>query len=140
VAISSIDFSAQFGGLDAENHVLPHFKALKKACKSIEIVNFPFRNLTFILRVDGKIRSFNFSGLEKIKTASSKEYISIDLGIMRKDYGQIEKVISESVLSSTNLLINVFAKMKLKYDIGSLKSNIQRLVSNYKDDIKNIDL
>ena len=133
MATSLIDFSAQFGGLDAADLVLPYFKALKKACQNIEVDDFPFQNLTFILRVDGEIRSFNFSGLERIKRSRSKEYISVDLGIMQKDYGRVSEVISESILSSIKLFSNFFEKKKLNHNPEALKYCILELISKYKN-------
>lgn len=79
----AIDCSAQFGGDDCANALLPHFRAFKRSflesdnvlpCRSIERV-------AFVFRVSGSVRDFAFEGCENIDFNSRKKYISIDVGV-----------------------------------------------------------
>ena len=71
------------GGPDADAALLPHFKSLKQAfvsgdgslpCVGTDLI-------AFILRVDGKVHSFNFEGCERVDLNRRKKYISIDVGV-----------------------------------------------------------
>src|SRR6267154_2045174 len=90
---SSIDFSAQFGGRDAAAAVLPHFKALKAAARGLRFDGFPFAELAFILRVDGDVHQFGFSGANNLEIGKNSEYLSVDIGINHDDRRQIPEVI-----------------------------------------------
>lgn len=82
---SIVDFSAQFGGQDAADAVLPHFKALKAAARGLHLEGFPFAKLAFILRVDGKVNSYGLSGAGYLEVDKDGEYISVDIGITQDD-------------------------------------------------------
>lgn len=76
---TSIGVSAEFGGRDAAQAVLPHFKALKRAAETVALKGFPARDLTLILRVDGEIRSYAATGPGAVDVAEDGEYVSIDI-------------------------------------------------------------
>ena len=67
--MTTIDVSAQFGGPDAAEAVLPHFRALKAALKGKSFGGFPFPQLAFILRVDGAVEAYLFGERDTIHRA-----------------------------------------------------------------------
>lgn len=77
---AKIDFSADFGGLDA-GLLLPHFQALKLECPKFTLEAFPFPELAFCLRVDGSITSFGFSGPAFVSISSKGSWVSVDIGV-----------------------------------------------------------
>src|SRR5215471_2201008 len=82
---TTIDVSAQFGGPDAAQAVLPHFRALKAALKGKSVMGFPFRELAFILRVDGDVNTYGQSGPGNVVFDKKGGYVSVDIGITRAD-------------------------------------------------------
>lgn len=85
-----IDISAQFGGKDAAQALLPHFKALKKAAKGKVLTDFPARDLTFILRVDGEVNAYESPGPCNVDVGKDGEYVSVDLVISVADRDKLE--------------------------------------------------
>jgi hypothetical protein len=59
---TTIGVSAQFGGIDAHQAILPHFHALEAALKGRTFEGFPFFELAFVLRVDGQTNAYGLSG------------------------------------------------------------------------------
>lgn len=104
-AFSRIDFSAQFGGQDAADAVLKHFKALKAAAKGIELSGFPYPKLAFILRVDGEVSQYGFSGTGEPDVDRDGEYLSIDIGITIQDRKAIPQVIESGIMSSPQIIV-----------------------------------
>jgi len=107
--VPSIDFSAQFGGRDAAQVVLPHFKALKRAARETSLTGFPFPKLAFILRVDGEVNTYGFRGAAHIDIDRKGDYVSVDIGIPLEDRDRLgqttgRNVIREAILASISLL------------------------------------
>ncbi|MCI2394348.1 hypothetical protein [Aliiroseovarius sediminis] len=108
--MAKIDFSAQFGGRDAAKAVLPHFRALKAACRDIDTPRFPAPKLTFILRVDGSINTYGFSGPNHLDIKEN-DYVSVDLGIPTRAYSissvDTAKFITDQLLKSVDFLVEL---------------------------------
>lgn len=132
---SFIDFSAEFGGRDAAAAVLPHFKALKAACRELHIEAFPFPKLAYILRVDGEISQYHFSGASNIEIDSDKEYLSVDIGIQRKDRDRIVNVICDAILSSTEQIEHLARRKGWIVDSNSLEKCLLDLTARYKTEL-----
>ncbi len=138
----SIDFSAQFGGRDAAAAVLPHFKALKRAARQTPLSGFPFSKLAFILRVDGEVSSFGFTGANHIDIDKEGDYVSVDIGIDRMDRDQLghdtaHNVIVEAITTSVSLLRNCgdvrLSEATVNFD--ELSKVLQLLCKRYVADI-----
>lgn len=104
MASAKIDFSAQFGGRDAAEVVLPHFRALKAAARELHIQGFPFAKLASILRVDGEVSRFGASGAGNVEIDRDGEYLSVDIVIDRDDRDRAQAVITAALLSSIELI------------------------------------
>lgn len=100
---STIEVSAQFGGNDAADAVLPHYRALKAAEVRCTIAGLPFRQMAFILRVDGSVNSYHLVGAGNLAFGRNYAYVSIDIGIGRDQWsgtqpGTLASVIVSSIL------------------------------------------
>jgi hypothetical protein len=135
MSTSRIDFSAEFGGRDAATTVLPHFRALKAASKGICIEGFPFALLAFILRVDGEVSRYQFSGAGNLEIDKDGEYLSVDIGISLDDRDRIIDIISSAVLSSIELIKAVKGAKSWNVDFSSLQSCLLDLVIRYKNEL-----
>ena len=107
MTITTIDVAAEFGGRDAAQAVPPHFRHLKAALKSIRFPGFPFRELAFILRVDGEINAFRQSGAGNVQF--DKVGVSVDIGITREDRAgrgdsELAAFVAGAIMSSVGLL------------------------------------
>ncbi|MBA4032482.1 MAG: hypothetical protein C0478_16550 [Planctomyces sp.] len=129
---SKVDFSAQFGGQDAADVVLPHFKALKIACRDSFFESFPYRKMAYILRVDGEVTEFQLSGAGNIDIDSGGEYFSVDIGITRYDRTRLVDSICDAIAMGPEL-IRSSAVSADKIDFTSLESCLLRLISSYRD-------
>ena len=138
--MSVIDFSAQFGGQDAASAVLPHFKALKAACREVHLEGFSFPELAYILRVDGEVHQFNLSGAGFLEIDKDGEYLSVDIGIQRDDRGRIKDVISAAILSSVDLIEALKKSKALKFDSDALQASLLELVRRYKNESERANL
>jgi hypothetical protein len=101
---ATIDVSAQFGGRDAADAAMSHFKALKLAAKDIAVDSFPFPQLAFILRVDGNVNQYGFSGTGNPEIDRGEKYLSIDIGITKGDREDIPSRICSAILESPEIV------------------------------------
>jgi hypothetical protein len=133
---ATIEFSAQFGGRDAAAAALPHFKTLKSVASNFSIERFPFKSLAFILRVDGEVNSYDLSGLGHLDFEANN-YVSIDLGVKREDYGNCSDCLSSSISSalksSGEFLRRSDDARLMGIDFDSLEETIYRLVAAYEE-------
>ena len=97
---TSIGFSAQFGGRDAADAVLPHFHALKAAACSIQIDSFPFPKLAFILRVDGSVQRYGRSGVEHVKVDRKGAFVSVDITVEEQHRDDLVAYITNAILDA----------------------------------------
>ncbi len=132
--LSVIDFSAQFGGRDAAAAVLPHFKSLKAAARGLPLEGFPFPKLAYILRVDGEVQRFGFSGARNLEIDSEAEYLSVDIGISQEDRGRIPDVISDAVMASIDTIGTAAATSSWNVDPGALQRSLVDLLARYQEE------
>lgn len=132
--MAQIDFSAQFGGKIAAEIVLPHFRALKTAKQDLLLTGFPLPELAYILRVDGEITQFEFSGVGEINVDEDGEYLSVDIGITVDDRSRIVDVISQSMLLSIDAIMKDKRCIPLSIDVQSLRTCLEQLVRNYRNE------
>ncbi|PCI09200.1 hypothetical protein COB72_07015 [bacterium] len=129
---ATIDFSAQFGGHDAADAVLPHFRALKAAAKNIEFSGFPYPKLAFILRVDGEISQYGFSGTGEPDIDRDGDYLSIDIGITIQDRETIPQVIKSGIMNSPEIITAAIQFRRIKgFDPEILRAPLELLCERY---------
>lgn len=132
---SFIDFSAEFGGQDAADAVLSHFKCLKSAAKGIKLEGFPFPELAYILRVDGTVNCYGLLGSGYLEVDKGGEYVSVDIGIPIEHRGRISEAICTALLTSINDIRKAATKNSWQIDFESLEQTIRQLIENYKHKI-----
>jgi hypothetical protein len=135
--ITTIDVSAQFGGRDASQAVLPHFRALKSALKGKSFGGFPFPKLAFILRVDGEVTAFGESGAGNIDFDKKREYLSVDIGFTREDHAgrgpaEVSAFVAGAIMSSVPLLRGLGDARLKGVDWGALEAALQAFSDAYK--------
>ena len=131
--LSTIDFSAEFGGRDAAAVVLPHFKALKAAARGLRLEGFPFAKLAFILRVDGEVNHYGLSGAGNLEIDTDGEYLSIDIGISHDDRERIPDVISAAIISSVEQIRTVENSSSWDVDFQAVQRCLVDLSARYED-------
>ena len=130
---TTIDFSAQFGGQDAADAVLPHFKALKAAAKGIEFSGFPYPEPAYILRVDGQVSQFGFSGTGEPDVDRDGEYLSIDIGVTIQDRDNIEQTIVSGIMNSPEIITAAIRYRKIDwFDKRCLIEPLTQLCKAYR--------
>lgn len=130
---TSIDFSAEFGGQDAVDAVLPHFFALKAASKGIEFTGFPFPKLAFILRVDGQVCQYGFSGTGDPEIDPDGEYLSIDIGVTIQDRDNILRAIESGIMHSPEIITAAIRHYKIDgFDENCLLEPFILICKNYR--------
>jgi hypothetical protein len=134
IRTTTIDVAAQFGGHDAAEAVLPHFWALKAALKRTTLVGCPFRQLTFILRVDGEVNSYGQSGAGNIKFAKKGTCVSVDIGVTHEDLAgrgttELATFVAGAIMSSVSLLRGLGDARLKGVDWGALETALQAFSS-----------
>lgn len=128
---STIDFSAQFGGRDAAKIVLPHFKALKSAASSVSIGELGFKELSFVLRVDGEVNQYGLSGACNVEIGEDADHLSVDVGITNSDRTQLKEVISNAILASPAKIRATKVVAIARLDFESLHDVLYELCRHY---------
>ena len=130
-----IDFAADFGGRDAADAVLPHWRALKRVAKEIDVPGFPLPDLTFILRVDGEVREFGFTGPAHVDVDKAGTYVSVDVGITIADREGLFDVegnaIARGVLAAVPLLESITDPKLAGADFDTLETCLRSLCDRY---------
>lgn len=134
---TTLDVSAQFGGRDAAQALLPHFQALKSALKGKFFGGFPFRQLAFILRVDGEVNAYDQSGPGNIQFGKEGRYVSVDIGITRDDQAgrgpaDLSAFVAGAIMSSVSLLRGLGDPRLESVDWGALEVALQEFSDAYK--------
>jgi hypothetical protein len=132
---SCVDFSAQFGGGDAATAVPPHFKALKAAARGLRLERFPFPKLAFILRVDGEVTLYGFSGAGNLDIDKGGDYLSVDIGINHDDRDRLVDVITSAIFSSGEQMKPVAEANSWIIDFEALQRCLVNLVARYKNEL-----
>lgn len=132
-----IEVSAEFGGRDAAAKVLPHFRALKEAARGINLADFPFEKLGYILRVDGEVTGYGLAGAGNIDVNKKDGYVSVDIGIPSGDWSSLQPselagYIQRAILSSTLLLKHGGPRLQ-KIDFADLEKNLSRFCAAYAE-------
>ena len=104
-----IGVSAQFGGLDGAQVILPHFRALQRALENRSFAGFPLPELHFILRVDGQLQAFGPSGADNIKFGRKRRWVSVDIVITTaewegRDTSEISAFVAGAIMASVDLV------------------------------------
>lgn len=134
---TSIDASAQYGGRDAFQAVLPHFRALKSALKGKSFGGFPFPELAFILRVDGNVNAYGQSGAGNVDFDKKGRYVSVDIGITREEWAgrglaELSDFIAGAITSSVSLLRGLGDVRVEGVDWEALEAALQAFAGAYK--------
>jgi hypothetical protein len=132
---ATLDVSAEFGGEDAAQVGLPHFKTLKTAKEGITVGGFPFPQIAFILRVDGGIHSYGLSGLGNVDFDKRRQYLSLDIGIPRDVQAtakQIANVVSDAIGAATGFLKRLDDRRLNDVDWPALESALFRFAEAYR--------
>lgn len=135
--MTTLDVSAQFGGRDAHQAVLPHFRALKSALKDKSFAGFPFPVLAFILRVGGEVNPYGESGAGNIDFDKKGKYASVDIGIPREQWTgrsptELSSFVAKAILSSVDLLRDKGDKRLKEVDWDALQVVLQAFVDAYQ--------
>ena len=134
ISTATIDFSAEFGGRDAADAVLRHFKALKAASKGITLSGFPYPKLAFILRVDGSVNRYGFSGVGNPDIDKDGMYLSIDIGITEKDRKAITSLVNSAILDSLPIIDAALRHRGIdEFDVDTLGPSLELLCMRYAD-------
>lgn len=108
MVMSILTVSAQFGGLDAGQAGLPHFRALKSALKGKSFVGFPYPELAFILRVDGDISSYGLSGAGHTEFDRKRQWVSVDIGPTKEWVGRSVSEVSVFIARAMMETVELF--------------------------------
>lgn len=132
---TTIDFSAQFGGRDAADALLPHFKALKQSSKGV-LCSSPFRVISFILRVDGVVNRYGLLGAGNIDVNSNDNYVSVDIGFdlkIREGITPVEpsEVIKQFIFDAVKLLEFSDDGFVKKIDFPELRAAVDLICERY---------
>jgi hypothetical protein len=135
--MTTLDVSSQFGGRDAAQAVLPHFRALKSALKGKLFQGFPFPQLAFVLRVDGEVNTYGLSGAGSIEFDKRGRYVSVDIGITRNDLegrgpGEVSAFVAGAIMSSVALLRGLGDARLAGVDWQALESALQAFTAAYR--------
>ncbi|MGC1274435.1 MAG: hypothetical protein WBC44_12065 [Planctomycetaceae bacterium] len=131
---ATIDFSAVFGGRDAAAAVLPHFKALKAAAKGITLNGFPYPQLAFILRVDGDVNQYGFSGTGNPDVDNEGMYLSVDIGIAEEDRDNIRSRITSAIRDSLPIIAAAVSDRGIdNFDADGLRDSLELLRQRYTE-------
>ncbi len=127
-----LDVSAQFGGRDAAQAVLPHFKALRAASGGGGIRAFPVRKLAFVLRVDGDISKYGLSGAGNVDVDVGGKYISIDIGCTLDDRSNLEERIATAVADAPAVLQSSGNALAREIDFAGLTEDLAAFLERYQ--------
>lgn len=137
LTMTTIDVSAQFGGRDASQALLPHFRALKSALRGKSFAGFPFPKLAFILRVDGEVSTYGQPGASHIDFGKNGEYVSVDIGVTREDQAgggvaDVSAFIAGAIMSSASLLRGLEDDRLKGVDWTALEAALRSFSDAYK--------
>jgi len=134
---TTFDVSAQFGGRDAAQSLLPHFWTLKSAVQGKSLDGFPFPQLAFILRVDGEVNTYGLSGSGNVQFDRKGRYVSVDIGVTRDDLArggpaEVSAFVAGAIMSSISLLKGQEDARLKGVDWVALEAALQAFSDGYK--------
>jgi hypothetical protein len=111
-----ITLAAQMGDANADSVVDPHLMDLRKLLE--KYCNYPYaegiNEFSLILRVDGDIGFWEFEGLQKLRLMRKLRYITVDIGVPRRKWGNVSpQSLRQYLLANAKLALESFVK-KLK--------------------------
>lgn len=132
---AKIDVSAQFGG-GRSNELVPHYTGLKEECVNFSLVDFPFPELSFILRVDGSLAKFGLSGPGFVSFARKGDWVSVDIGVPEAVHEQGERQLAEfiaaALLAAVDVLRVARRKVMAMVDWDAVRDVLHALGEAYK--------
>ena len=139
--MTTIDVSAEIGGLDADQAIRPHFRALKSALKGRSFEGFALAELTFILRVDGEVSAFGLSGPGNIDFDKKGQWVSVDIGIptgnwIARGVSEIAAFVAGAILASVALLREQGGRRLEGTDWSALETALQAFCAAYAAELK----
>ena len=136
---SLIDFSAQFGGSDAHAAVRPHFRLLKSIAREHRLTKFPYKEMSFIFRVDGEVNSYGLSGPGNLDFYRT-DYVSVDIGIRAEDYAggseRLAGTIADAIRGSVGFMRQSSDARLREIDFEALEATLSRLCEAYEEAVR----
>lgn len=127
---SSIQFSAQCGGPDADTAITPIWSSLNALAKEFQLRGLTVKKLDFTLRVDGKVSEYNVSDpVDNFKVNKRQGYVSVDIGIKVEDRERAVEKIVQCMLASPDYIRSRPSAKSLKIDYEQLSSSIREFCS-----------
>ena len=135
---SYITIFGQMGDRNADKAVGSHFVGLTKLLD--QYCNRPYcrdvDQIVVAFRVDGDLWSFEFEGCEKLRLSKKNRYISIDVGMPRAKWENIEKKIIKTYVISNlrkalELSINRLKKEKYVVDEEKLWNDFKQVETKF---------
>ena len=134
--MTKIEFAAEFGGKDARSEVYPFFRSLKKTEGSFHFDSFSsLDKVTFILRVDGSVKSYTPSTVDHIIYYMKENEISIDLHIgdsQKKNIHDKEwNKLVEMLMLESDAIFNTKENLKGIYFSDLFKLDVRKFIDVY---------
>ena len=136
MAGSQITFSGEFGGPDAGTLGRSRWLGLKAAAHDVDLRSFPFSELAFILRIDGKVHSFGSRGVDNLLISRSKEYLSVDIVIPLEDHERIDDAIVDAMKATPEFLRTHSKCKRMDIDYAELEITINSICEAFRTKMK----
>lgn len=142
--MTTFEVSAQFGGRDAAQAFLPHFRALKSAVKGVSCSGFPFPQLAFILRVDGEVNTYGQSGVGNVEIDKKGRYVSVDIVITSADIAgrsvsEVAAFVAGAIVSSAEFLRRQEIARLERSDWEALETSLRAFSGVYEAEVRQIE-
>ena len=123
---STIGFSAQCGGPDADTTITPIWMSLNALAEGFHLRGIPFDELAFMLRVDGKVSEYGVSDpIDNFKKNKRQGYLSVDIGIKVTERERAVHKIIEGMRSTADYIQSQGSAKSLKIDYDQLAESIE---------------
>lgn len=98
-------------------------------CKDID-------EFAFVLRIDGDIWYWNFSGCEKLRLSKKHKYITVDVGVPKcrwqgRTANEIRTYLADCVRQGLDMMVARLKKDKYEIDAIRLMADYERLLEDY---------
>jgi len=116
--IETFELAGQYCGGDAHEAIRPLFRSLKHAFAAFREYSYSkeIAQFSFVLRVDGSVRSWGFEGTDAIKFNRKERYVTADVGVPQSWWQGLppETVLDNLGKGLLNALLDMLAFLKLK--------------------------
>jgi hypothetical protein len=134
--MTSIEVSAQFGGFDAGEAILPHFHALKRALDGRSFPGFPIPLLDFVLRVDGQLKTFGQCGVGNLKFDKKRQSVSVDIVITTNEWkgrktSDVASYVAGAVMASVEFMKEQGGRRLEEVDWHVLEASLREFAAAY---------